>query len=51
MIMLEPGNLDESNILSVNSDNYVLVAKHLLKDEADAGVFLAAAYDDLSAII
>jgi len=51
MIMLEPGNLDESNIVSVNSDNYVLVAKHLLKGEADAGVFLAAAYDDLSAMI
>lgn len=51
MIMLEPGDLDESNIIPVSADNYVLVAKHLLKDEADVGIFLAEAYDDLSAMI
>jgi phosphonate transport system substrate-binding protein len=51
MIMLEPGDLDASNITPVLSNGYVLVAKHLLKGEADVGIFLAEAYDDLSAII
>lgn len=51
MIMLEPGDLDNNNIQAVLADNYVLVAKHLLKDEADVGIFLAEAYDGLSAMI
>jgi len=51
MIMLEPGDLSNENIVPVLADNYVLVAKHLLKDEADVGIFLAEAYDDLSAMI
>ena len=51
MIMLEPGDLDKSNIVPVVVDNYVLVAKHLLKGEADVGIFLAEAYDDLSSMI
>lgn len=51
MIMLEPGDLDESNIQSVHSDTYILVAKHLLRGEADVGIFLAEAFDDLSAVI
>lgn len=51
MIMLEPGDLHAGNIAMVPADNYVLVAKHLLKDEADVGIFLAEAYDDLSTII
>lgn len=51
MIMLEPGDLDASNTTAVLSDSYVIVAKHLLKGEADAGIFLAEAYDDLSSII
>jgi len=51
MIMLEPGDFDASNINPVLSDTYVLVAKHLLKGEADAGIFLAEAYDDLSKMI
>jgi len=51
MIMLEPGDLDASNITPVLSDTYVLVAKHLLKGEADAGIFLAEAYDGLSSMI
>lgn len=51
MIMLEPGDLDSSNIVPVIADNYVVVAKHLLKGEADVGIFLAEAYDDLSAMI
>jgi phosphonate transport system substrate-binding protein len=51
MIMLEPGDLDKDNIVSVTVDNYVLVAKHLLKGEADVGIFLAEAYDGLSSVI
>jgi|LakWasMet43_HOW7_FD_contig_121_38907_length_1743_multi_3_in_0_out_0_1 phosphonate transport system substrate-binding protein len=51
MIMLEPGDLDAGNIVPVLSDNYVLVAKHLLKGEADVGIFLAEAYDNLSSMI
>ena len=51
MIMLEPGDLDATNIIAVPSDTYVLVAKHLLKGEADVGIFLAEAYDDLSSMI
>ncbi|MGZ8175654.1 MULTISPECIES: PhnD/SsuA/transferrin family substrate-binding protein [Methylobacter] len=30
---------------------YVLVAKHLLRGDADVGIFLAEAYDDLSNMI
>jgi len=51
MIMLEPGDFDANNITPVLSDTYVLVAKHLLKGEADVGIFLAEAYDDLSSMI
>jgi len=51
MIMLEPGDLDASNTTPVLSDSYVLVAKHLLKGEADVGIFLAEAYNDLSTVI
>ncbi len=51
MIMLEPADLDKTNIIEVPSDTYVLVAKHLLKGEADVGIFLAESYDDLSSMI
>ncbi len=51
MIMLEPGDLDANNITPILSDTYVVVAKHLLKGEADAGIFLAEAYDGLSNMI
>ena len=48
MIMLEPADLDRHNTLPVIASNYVLVAKHLIKQEADVGIFLAKAYDELS---
>ncbi len=51
MIMLEAGNLDEKNIEPIISDTYVLVAKHLLKGEADVGIFLAEAYDGFSSVV
>ena len=49
--MLEPGDLDARNIVSRFAHNYVLVAKQLLKGDAQAGIFLAEAYDNLSSVI
>lgn len=51
MIMLEPGDLDARNVNTNIYDTYVLVAKHLLLGDADVGIFLAEAYDDLSNMI
>ncbi|WP_024299714.1 phosphate/phosphite/phosphonate ABC transporter substrate-binding protein [Methylomicrobium lacus] len=51
MIMLEPGDLDAKNMQSLSCDTYVQVAKHLLRGDADVGIFLAEAYDDLSEMI
>lgn len=51
MIMLEPAELDISNIQMVDCDNYVLVAKQLIKQTADAGIFLVEAYNSLSSMI
>ncbi|WP_198244232.1 phosphate/phosphite/phosphonate ABC transporter substrate-binding protein [methane-oxidizing endosymbiont of Gigantopelta aegis] len=51
MIMLEPADLDSDNITPVLTDSYPVVAKHLLKNEADVGIFLAEAFDDLSNLI
>ncbi|NOQ63052.1 MAG: PhnD/SsuA/transferrin family substrate-binding protein [Methyloprofundus sp.] len=51
MIMLEPGDLDADNVENINCQNYVLVAKKLFNNEADAGIFLESAYDELSSIV
>jgi len=51
MIMLEPAELDTGNIEFVNCDSYVLVAKQLIKQNADVGIFLVEAYDSLSSVI
>lgn len=51
MIMLEPADLDKDNTEFIDADTYVLVAKHLLRGQADVGIFLAEAYDDLSNVI
>ncbi|MEF3077154.1 phosphate/phosphite/phosphonate ABC transporter substrate-binding protein [Methylobacter sp. Wu1] len=51
MIMLEAGDLDEGNIETMVCDSYVLIAKQLLRGNADVGIFLAEAYDNLSNII
>jgi phosphonate transport system substrate-binding protein len=48
MIMLEAGDLDASNIQTRFCNNHVLIAKSLLQGDADVGIFLAKAYDDLS---
>lgn len=51
MIMLEPADLDNSNIEAMDVENYVMVAKHLLKGNADVGIFLADAFHGLSSVI
>ncbi|WP_415891519.1 phosphate/phosphite/phosphonate ABC transporter substrate-binding protein [Neptuniibacter sp. PT8_73] len=51
MIMLEPADLDSSNTKLSTVDTYVIVAKRLINNEADAGFFLKDAYDDLSVLI
>jgi len=51
MIMLEPANLNAENITTVQCDTYVLVAKELIKQSSDAGIFLEEAFNDLSSII
>lgn len=51
MILLEPGDLDAHNVRAVSCESYILVAKRLLREEADAGIFLAEAFDDLSDVV
>lgn len=48
MIMLEPADLNVDNVQSIVVDGYVLVAKALLKGDADVGFFLKDAWDSLS---
>lgn len=51
MIMLEPADLDRSNIRLVGANSYPLVAKALLRGDADVGFFLAEAFDELSNLV
>lgn len=51
MIMLEPADLDRGNILLVPVDSYPLVAKALMRGDADVGFFLAEAFDELSNLV
>lgn len=51
MIMLESADLDASNVEALVTSSNILVAKKLLKGEADVGIFLAEAFDDLSKMI
>lgn len=51
MIMLEPADLDGSNVDSTRVNSYPLVAKALLKGDADVGFFLAEAFDELSNLV
>lgn len=48
MIMLEPADLSADNISQSMQDNYVMVAKQLLNNQADAGFFLEEGYQDMS---
>ena len=51
MIMLEPADVNKDNVEYVHCDNFVIVAKHLIKDTADVGFFLAGSFNDLSPLI
>lgn len=51
MIMLESADLDRSNIEIKQLSSYVVGAKSLLNDDADAAFFLGDAYDELSELI
>lgn len=51
MIMLEPADLERTNILMVPVDSYPLVAKALMRGDADVGFFLAEAFDELSNLV
>ena len=51
MIMLEPAELDANNTERLTKDNYVLVAKALLRGEADAGFFLTESFEELSSMV
>lgn len=48
MIMLEPADLNGDNLQSQEVDSYPVVAKRLLRKEADAGFFLKEAFDALA---
>jgi phosphonate transport system substrate-binding protein len=50
MIMLEAGDLDASNIKTRFCNSHVLIAKNIIQGEADVGIFLAKAFDDLSSM-
>jgi phosphonate transport system substrate-binding protein len=51
MIMIEPADLKRDNIQLQAKDNYVVVAKDLIKGQADAGFFLAETFTDLSDVV
>lgn len=51
MIMIEPADLNRDNIRVSSRDSYVLVAKDLIKGDADAGFFLEQTYNDLSSVV
>ena len=51
MMLLEAVDLNNSNVVKTTYDSYIIVVKNILKGEADAGLFLAKAYDDLSNVV
>ncbi|MBS98529.1 MAG: phosphate ABC transporter substrate-binding protein [Oceanospirillaceae bacterium] len=51
MIMLEPADLDAGNTEQREYDSYILIAKALMRGQADAGFFLKQGYDELSDLI
>jgi phosphonate transport system substrate-binding protein len=49
--MLEPADLSVDNITVEELKNYVMVAKNLINQNADAGFFLKEAYENMSKFI
>lgn len=48
MIMLEPANLNADNTTVQDCNSYPIVAKSLIRNQADVGFFLADAYERMS---
>ena len=51
MIMLEPADIDKTTVEIIHCDNFVVVAKHLMRGDADVGFFLAESFNELSALV
>ena len=51
MIMLEPADLNKLNTTTKLCDTYVLVAKDLIRGEADIGFFLDETFNKLSKVV
>lgn len=51
MIMLEPADLKRDNITLHTRANYLLVAKEVLRGEADAGFVLQESFEEFSAVL
>lgn len=51
MILLEPASLGRDNTQILTVESYPLVAKALIRGEAEVGFFLAEAFDELSNLV
>lgn len=51
MIMLEPADLNITNIQRITCDSYVLVAKEVLRGTADIGFILKDSYEEFSKML
>jgi phosphonate transport system substrate-binding protein len=51
LIMLEPADLSERNIVKVPCETYIVVGKNLIHGDADVGVFLCEIFDELSEMV
>jgi phosphonate transport system substrate-binding protein len=51
MIMLEPADIDKTTVELIHCDNFVVVARQILKGNAEVGFFLAESFNELSALV
>lgn len=51
MIMLEPADIASSEAEIIHCDNFVVVARKLIEQQADVGFFLAGAFNELSPLV
>lgn len=51
MILLEPASLGRDNTQVITVESYPLVAKALIRGEAEVGFFLAEAFEELSGLV
>ncbi len=50
-IMLEPADIDKNAVEVVHCNSFVVVARQIIKGNADVGFFLAESFNDLSALV